>query len=198
MKFYFIRHAPTESNVTGKMVKDYDKCPIIPTDPEGWEELIGKHIPEEARNYILCSPTLRCKQTCELVFKRKPLECMNEFAEFDCSGLGKKKFWEMTQTEFEKLVPLRSEDMAKRADEIFNQLANHLEQAGIEHCAVVSHGMFIRYLYHFVTGNKDISAYEVINSKGFNFANLDLMVYDTNTKEVEVHHYKNPVNHTKI
>ena len=59
----------------------------------------------------------------------------------------------------------------------------------------ISHGMLIRYIYHYMTGNPGISAYDVINSKGFNFSNLDLLIVDTVKKTVEVHHYKEPIKH---
>lgn len=196
MKLYFIRHAPTKSNLTGKMVKNYDNAKIIKTDTTIWETTIGKYIPIEARNYVLCSPAKRCQQTCELLFNHKPLACMNEFAEFDCSGLGKNKFWEITREEFENLVPLKPEEMAYKAKDIFINLVKQFNYEHIEHCTIISHGMFIRYLYHYLIGNKDISAYDVINSKGFKFSNLDLMIYDTETNEISVYNYKDPVNHS--
>ena len=46
-----------------------------------------------------------------------------------------------------------------------------------------------------MTGNPGISAYDVINSKGFKFSNLDLLIVDTVKKTVEVHHYKEPIKH---
>lgn len=187
MKFYFIRHWRTEANLTGKMAKNYDEADIIDEYPEGWEEKVGKFI--ENRDYILSSPAKRCVQTCNLIFKREPTATAADFGEFDCAALGKRKFWEMTQKQFEKLVKLKPEEMEKRVSSIFNILPNILQCEGIQHCVVISHGMFIRYVYHFLTGNKGISAYDVINSKGFEFSNLDMLVYDTETKKLEVHRY---------
>jgi hypothetical protein len=46
-----------------------------------------------------------------------------------------------------------------------------------------------------MTNHKDISAYDVINSVGFKFANLDLLIIDTVKKTVEVHNYQEPINH---
>ena len=187
MKFYFIRHWRTEANLTGKMAKNYDEADIIDEYPEGWEDRVGCHIPD--RNYILSSPAKRCLQTCELLFKRAPTAIMKDFGEFDCAALGKRKFWEMTQAAFEKLVKLKPEDMEKRVYSVLTTLPVFLKNEGIENCVVISHGMFIRYVYHYLTGNKGISAYDVINSKGFEFSNLDMLVYDTETKQVEVYHY---------
>lgn len=193
MKFYFIRHWRTKFNLSGKMVKNYDEVDIISDKPEGWEEKVGKYIPK--RDYILTSPVKRCIQTCELIFGKKPTATLDDFGEFDCSGIGKKKFWEMTKEEFEKLVPLTPKEMEHRANIIFNIMPDLLENEHITDCVVISHGMLIRYLYHYLMNNKDISAYQVINSEGFSFSNLDLMIYDTKTKSVEVHRYEEPISH---
>ena len=193
MKFYFIRHWRTKFNLSGKMVKNYDDVDIISDKPEGWEEKVGKFIPN--RDYILTSPIKRCIQTCELLFNKKPTATLPDFGEFDCSGIGKRKFWEMTEKEFEKYVPLTAEDMEKRAHTIFRVMPHYLQCEGKTDCVVISHGMVIRYLYHYLTGNKEISPFKVINSEGFSFSNLDLMIYDTETKEIEVHRYDEPISH---
>ena len=193
MKFYFIRHWRTKFNLTGTMVKNYDDADIIDEKPVNWEEKVGKYIPN--RSYILSSPVKRCIQTCEMLFDQAPRAILKDFGEFDCSGIGKRKFWEMTKEQFEKYVPLTAKDMEKRADVIFNMMPKCLENEKITDCIVISHGMLIRYLYHYLTGNKNISPFQVINSEGFTFSNLDLMIYDTNTKQIEVHRYDEPVSH---
>lgn len=193
MKFYFIRHWRTKFNLTGTMVKNYDDADIIDEQPVNWEEKVGQYIPN--RSYILSSPVKRCIQTCEMLFDQAPRAILSDFGEFDCSGIGKRKFWEMTKEQFEKYVPLTSKDMEKRADVIFNMMPKCLEAENITDCVVISHGMLIRYLYHYLTGNKNISPFQVINSEGFTFSNLDLMIYDTNTKQIEVHRYDEPVSH---
>ena len=175
------------------MVKNYDDADIIDEQPVNWEEKVGQYIPN--RSYILSSPVKRCIQTCEMLFDQAPRAILSDFGEFDCSGIGKRKFWEMTKEQFEKYVPLTSKDMEKRADVIFNMMPKCLEAENITDCVVISHGMLIRYLYHYLTGNKNISPFQVINSEGFTFSNLDLMIYDTNTKQIEVHRYDEPVSH---
>ena len=197
MKLYFVRHAPTYSNRTGIMVKDYDASDIdIYDKPEDWEEKVGKFIPNEAREYIVTAPAKRCIHTAQLLFERTPNEVVKCLSEFDCKALGDSKFWELTKKEFDSLVFLPSSTMEKRALEIVTDMCNMIKHESKNDSAVcISHGMLIRYLYHFLTGNADISAYDVINSKGFVFSNLDLMIYDTETKTVEVHHYNDPINH---
>lgn len=175
------------------MVKNYDDADIIDEKPVNWEEKVGQYIPN--RSYILSSPVKRCIQTCEMLFDQAPRAILKDFGEFDCSGIGKRKFWEMTKEQFEKYVPLTAKDMEKRADVIFNMMPKCLENEKITDCIVISHGMLIRYLYHYLTGNKNISPFQVINSEGFTFSNLDLMIYDTNTKQIEVHRYDEPVSH---
>ena len=193
MRFYFIRHWRTKFNLTGTMVKNYDDVDIIDEKPVGWEEKVGKFI--RNRDYILTSPVKRCIQTCKMLFNREPTATTNEFGEFDCSGIGKRKFWEMTEKQFEKYVPLTAKDMEKRADSIFNIFYKLIEMEGHQDCVVVAHGMLIRYFYHYLTGNKGITPYKVINSEGFKFSNLDMMVYDTDTKEIQVYRYDEPISH---
>ena len=43
-KLYFIRHAMTDANQSGSMVKNYDDTHILPFDVEDWKKRIGKHI----------------------------------------------------------------------------------------------------------------------------------------------------------
>ena len=81
------------------MVKNYDDADIIEDYPTDWEERVGKYIPN--RDYILTSPVKRCIQTCNLLFKKDPTGTVKDFGEFDCSGIGKRKFWEMTEKQFE-------------------------------------------------------------------------------------------------
>ena len=81
MKFYFIRHWRTKFNLTGQMVKNYDDVDIVSDYPDGWQEKVGKFVPDT--HYILSSPVKRCKQTCKLLFNKEPLGCLSEFGEFD-------------------------------------------------------------------------------------------------------------------
>lgn len=100
MKLYFLRHAPTAANLTGTMVQDYDREPIVGTMPEHWQEDIGQYLPKiDINTPVISSP-------------------------------------------------------AKR-----------------------------------------ISAYDVINSNGFKFYNLDLLVYDTGTKEIKDYHNRDHITH---
>lgn len=193
MKFYFIRHWRTKFNLSGTMVKNYDDADIIDEKPVDWEQKVGKYIPN--RDYILSSPVKRCIQTCEMLFGKKPTATAKDFGEFDCSGIGKRKFWEMTEKEFSKFVPLTAKDMEERGNAIFNLLTNCLENEHITDCVVISHGMLIRYFYHYLTGNKEITPFKVINSEGFTFSNCDLMIYDTKTKQIEVYRYEEPISH---
>lgn len=188
MKLYFIRHWRTEANLTGKMAKNYDEASIIAEYPTGWMERVGQFLPDIATTMIVCSPTKRCMQTCDLIFGEQPAMLNPLFGEFDCAALGDKKFWEMSQQEFEAIVPLTPQEMEFRGDKIM-RFADLLKGLHHENVIIISHGMVIRYLYHYFTGNKGISAYDVINSKGFEFSNLDMLVYDTETHQVTVHRY---------
>lgn len=198
MKFYFIRHAPTLANMTGSMVKNYQATDICLTHkPDDWETYVGQYIPDNDRTYIISSPAKRCINTAKLLFNKSPDEISKCLAEFECEGLGDKKFWEITKEEFEELVPLTSKEMEIQIDNIFNELGNTIKhEENVNAVIAVTHGMLIRYIYHYVTNHKDISAYEVINSVGFKFANLDLLIVDTDNNTVMAHHYSEPINHS--
>jgi len=197
MKFYFIRHAPTSANLSGSMVAGYENTDINLYDkPDDWEERVGKFIPEADRKVIVSSPTKRCISTAKLLFDRLPTEVTTSLGEFDCKALGNKKFWEITEQEFNSLVFLPASTMEKRAKIVLHDMGNDIRHENNTDAVIaISHGMLIRYIYHYVNGNAGISAYDIINSKGFPFSNLDLLIVDTVKRTVEVHHYKEPINH---
>lgn len=195
MKFYFVRHAPTFANRSGLMVNGYENADIECHDkPDDWEELVGRYIPEDARRVIVSSPTRRCLSTSKMLFGRYPDEVTDALGEFDCKNLGHNKFWEITEAEFNKLVFLPSSTMAKRATEILTDMGNLIKaEHGTDSVVAISHGMLIRYMYHFTAGNPDISAYDIINSKGFKFSNLDVLKVDTESNLAAVaYHYSQP------
>lgn len=197
MKLYFLRHALTAANLTGTMVQDYDREPIVGTMPEHWQEDIGQYLPKiDINTPVISSPTKRCLQTAELLFKIPPMMILNELNEFDCGKLNNLKFWEVTKEEFENTVLLKPEDMERQIDLVFKFFDSmHNAFPNIDNIVCISHGMVIRYIYHYLTGNKGISAYDVINSNGFKFYNLDLLVYDTGTKEIKDYHNRDYITH---
>lgn len=199
MIFYFIRHAPTAANFTGSMVNGYDNADIVSMEkPADWEERIGKFIDADAREHIFCSPAKRCRQTAQMLFGDVEIIENDLFREFDCAGLGSRKFWEIDEAEFNACVDVTNTDMINRALEILHGFGRQLERDyGIFSCVIVSHGMLIRYLYHFMHGNRDISPFEVIRSRGFKFANLDMLkiVDEPGYKCVRDYHYKPPMEH---
>ena len=111
MKLYIIRHAPTKANLTGSMVRNYTNTPIIPFDPRPWMERIGKYIERNSATPYITSPALRCIQTERALFGQNPDYVFSELKEFDCSALKDKKFWEITEDEFNRYVKLTANDM---------------------------------------------------------------------------------------
>lgn len=197
MKLYFLRHALTAANLTGTIVQDYDREPIVGTMPEHWQEDIGQYLPKiDINTPVISSPAKRCLQTAELLFKIPPTMILNELNEFDCGELNNLKFWEITKEEFENAILLKPEDMERQIDLIFKFFYSmHGAFPNIDNIVCISHGMVIRYIYHYLTGNKGISAYDIINSNGFKFYNLDLLVYDTGTKEIKDYHNRDLITH---
>lgn len=204
MKLYFIRHAPTMANMTGSMVPNYETTEIIPPTIEEicrWQELVGRHI-DYIWTRIYYSPTVRAKQTANLFLCRGTNYLISsigvtgseleELKEFDCAGLGDKKFWKISKDEFSRLVPeLTSQSMSMQAGILDAKLRN----SGMSNCVCVSHGMLIRYMFHYYTGRKDVHPYDIINSKDFTFGHLDMMVYDTDRQRIELYRYGKPVLH---
>lgn len=191
MKLYFIRHAPTLANIHGSIVQNYDETDILDFDKDEWLQTVGQHIPFAAMHYIYASPTRRCMQTAYKLFGPVVSVMLPELKEFDCSALGNRKFWTLTKDEFETLVTITPQDMQSCVEKMLYAV----KYIGGEHNILVGHGMYIRYLYHYFTGNKDISAYDVINSNGFSFSNLDLLIIDTATNSIEYYPYKQPIKH---
>ena len=197
MRIYFIRHAPTAANMSGTMAAGYENADITLLDkPDDWEERVGCHIPDEARKTIISSPTRRCISTAKLLFDRYPNEVSEELGEFDCKGLGHFKFWEVSEAEFNQMVFLPSSTMERRARAILSELANNIRhENGVDSFVAISHGLVIRYMYHFLNRNPGTSAYDVINSKGFRFSNLDLLVVDTAQMSTMDYHWQEPIQH---
>lgn len=195
MKIYLIRHAPTIANMTGSMISQYENSDIANKNkPEDWEEKVGKYIPECARSFVISSPAMRCINTALMLFNKFPYDICYSLKEFDCSGLGDKKFWDVTEDEFDKLVSISNEDMEKQVNKFLKTCRDYHLNDKKNEIVCISHGMFIRYFYNYIN-NIETTAYKVINSYGFRFSNLDLLIYDTNTRNVNVVYYKEPINH---
>ena len=99
-------------------------------------------------------------------------------------------------TEFVKKMNELKNILNKSTDLVFKFFDTlHDAFPNINNIVNISHGMVTRYIYHYLTGNKGISAYDVINSNGFKFYNLDLLVYDTETKEIKDYHNRDHITH---
>lgn len=185
---YFIRHAITRANLSGSMVNGYAESGIMPFDSVLWRNTVGKHIKSSAERRIYSSPTVRCVQTASVLYNRLPDSIIDELSEFDCKDLGDLKFWEITEEQFSSKVHISPDDMADKARRI-------IDICGSDDCIAVTHGMVIRYMWHYMNGNPEISAYGVINSSGFTFSNLDVLAVDPCTKHCDVYRFGQPVNH---
>ena len=181
MALYIIRHAPTNANLSGSMVKDYDNQHTLPFDSDDWWEKMGNNLPTYFDN-VFCSPALRCKETAEeLGFTYTECDLLKEF---DCSGLGDKKFWEVTEEEFNKLTNLDIQEM-------FNKIRMAFVTTLGKNVVWITHGLFGRTVFEYFN-NGNHTPFEIINSKNITFSNLDVIKVD---KEIEVFHYKKPTEH---
>lgn len=193
---YLIRHAPTEANLNGSMLKNYEATHILNFDVLKWQNTykdIIKYV-----DGVFTSETVRAKETANALFPFHDIKTLNYLNEFDCSGLGDKKFWEITETEFNDLVDLTADDMQRQVKKLFDWFVNGY----FERCACVSHGMFIRAVCDIIQ-DVDYTPYTVINSENTKIANLDVVQIDwhrTNDGQYEianclVYPYSKPVNH---
>lgn len=196
-KLYFIRHAMTDANQSGSMVKNYDDTHILPFDVEDWKKRIGKHINyNKMTDLIMTSPAARCVETANCIFGNESEIFYNaNLKEFDCEGLGDLKFWEIDEKTFDEKTGLTNADMDLQIDVLIDAFKEAEKICNCKKIICFSHGMVIRYIYHYFNNNKKISPYDVINSKGFTFANLDMLEVDTETGKTEVYRFKEPVNH---
>ena len=187
---FFIRHAPTKANISGDMVENYDQYDIEHFDTASWYRDIGSHININKDFEIWVSPTLRCESTAKKLFgslhdnmRVEPL-----LKELDCSSLGNKKFWEISKEEFDKVCHPDMAAFRKQIDKLLDKI-----KKSDKPIICITHGLFIRYLYNYITGLGDKELFDLINSRTFQFRNLDMLkcVCSLDNIRVEtVYHYE--------
>lgn len=185
MNFYFIRHAKTEANISGSMVKDYSSYGILPFNNEAWYLKVGNNLPKDFVVYT--SPSKRCIETAKALFGNYN-GVLDNLKEFDCSGLGEEKFWEISEERFNQLVHLNREDMESRIMLMFKELYKQIPE-GTENIVLVTHGMYTRFLYTMLNRTNE-TPYEVINSKNYKFGNLDMLVWKNNPREIKTFNFE--------
>ena len=184
MNLYIIRHAPTEANISGDLVKNYDSYDILPFDVNKWWNTVGIHIPKTDKINIFCSPAKRCVNTAKILFPEYKITENKSLSEFDCSGLAGKKFWEISEEEFNKCSGLNKNQMnIKIGDAIISTMNMFMDPDTIT--VWVTHGLFGRTAYSFYNNTSD-TPYELINSKNIQFRNLDMMHIKTTTGKTEI------------
>ena len=174
---YLIRHAPTASNLNGIMVKNYSAQNILPFD----KDIIENNIPTSV-DKVYTSKAIRAKQTADVLYpeaEQKTLECLNEF---ECHGIGERKFWEMNEDEFNSMVSekVNPEIMLDSMLDMWQTLTKISEDTGDIVC--ISHGLKIRTFIHFLkcmksgsVKSEDFNPYRLINSMDEKFCNLDVL-----------------------
>ena len=224
-RIYFIRHAPTIVNQTGEMMKDYRKVNINPLSRDEiylWFNNVGRYIEKFNRVYI--SNTTRAYETSQLLMNSKNIIVNDDLNDIDCSALDGKKFWEISEDEFNKILKNKinleefdlnvvkfinnllnldenDEDeenlnkIDKSKSEKINQEINkskfknqeinksksekinksEINQEINKNIVCISHGLYIRHLYHLLTNNMANTLYKQINSVDFKFNPLDML-----------------------
>lgn len=187
---FYIRHAPTQANLVGDIVKDYDSYSIVDFDIEKWKKEIGSHIPNNFKLFV--SPAKRCKETAEKLFPGKEYEVLDELKEFDVSGLGSLKFWEITEEQFNKLVNLTKYQTFCRIRTALKHISKNVDYHA-EAAVIIGHGFYGRLLkdaYDGKTLDSSTTVLGILNSKYFQFRNLDMMEIE-NANIKKVYRFKN-------
>lgn len=172
MNLYFLRHAPTLANITGEIVKDYDSYGIIPLENntiENWKKEVGTQLPKDFK--IVCSPQKRCIDTAKLLFEDKPFQISTNLKEFDCSGIGNRKFWELSEEEFTISTHLFKQEMYVKIIRLLKEL--RLKFKDEDNVVCISHGFYTRTVISYIRGMLD-TPLELLCSKNIKFNNLDL------------------------
>lgn len=186
MNLYFLRHAPTLANITGSMVKNYNSYGILSLENniiENWKKEVGVYLPNNFK--IVCSPQKRCIDTAKLLFEDKPFQISTNLEEFDCSGIGDRKFWELSEEEFTKSTHLFKQEMYVRIIRLFKELRSKFKEE--DNIICISHGFYIRTVISYMRGMLD-TPLELLCSKNIKFNNLDLYslnddkIYHSNLK----------------
>lgn len=195
MNLFIIRHAPTEANLSGDLVKNYDSFDIIPFDTKKWWSKVGQFLPKDGEYEIFCSPAKRCINTAKFIFPGKKVIVTPKLSEFDCSGLVGKKFWEISEQEFDECSGLNRNNMNIRiSDAIVETMGTDIREflksknADNRNIIWVTHGLFGRTTYSFYNHTTD-TPYELINSKNIQFKNLDMMKIEPSTGKTEIYRF---------
>jgi broad specificity phosphatase PhoE len=174
MKLFYIRHAPTEANVAGEIVRNYNEYDIKDFDREEWFKKVGNHIPKNFR--LFTSPTKRCQQTAKALFPGKEYKIVEELEEFDVSALTDAglKFWEIDEKTFKEKVYLCKYQVEERWQDALVEINSDLWDNDGNVAVVIGHGFYGR-LVRSIYERDDDSIFNILNSKNFQFKNLDMM-----------------------
>jgi broad specificity phosphatase PhoE len=186
MNIYFLRHAPTLANMTGEIVKDYNSYGILSLENniiENWKKEVGVYLPNNFK--IVCSPQKRCIDTAKFLFEDKPFQISTNLEEFDCSGIGNRKFWELSEEEFTISTHLFKQEMYVKIMRLLKELRSKFKEE--DNVVCISHGFYIRTVISYMRGMLD-TPLELLCSKNIKFNNLDLYslnddkIYHSNLK----------------
>ena len=179
MRIYYIRHAPTEANLSGEMVKDYNSYSILLFDAKKWHEKVGINLPKDFKLFV--SPAKRCQETANVLFPKHEFKILNSLEEFDCSALNGKKFWEISEKEFNQITQFDKKEMLERCIEMLCEVADNSNI--YDNIVLIGHGFYGRMLCSYWREDND-SVYDILNSKNFQLRNLD-MVCSVDNKEIK-------------
>ena len=84
-----------------------------------------------------------CIETAEVLFPGKEYRTLESLREFDCSKLGSKKFWEITEKEFNSIVNLTKREITDRIEDF---LCDCLDYKGDAQIVVVPWSIWQMYL----------------------------------------------------
>ncbi len=184
---YFVRHGSTDWNEykNSKGIKD-PRCQgrvDLPLNQTGicQAQQTAEAMNDKEFDRVICSPLLRAKQTCEIIYKgQKPIEIderiiERDFGEFE--GLTRSEFdfngfWNINSNQNFKLAE-NIEDVEKR---VFNFL-DELKQKPNEDVLLVSHGgvgLVLMTYFKGIPSDGNYLSFEMPNGKPITFDFKDL------------------------
>ncbi len=167
MKIYLIRHGKTAYNEQQKYLGHTNEG----LSKTGRFELNCNSLNIEY-DFLICSPLLRCIQTCEILF-RKPDEIDNDFKEFNFGIFEGKTYNELKDTcEYKKWIKDIDNYQIPNGDisgEFKSRVINKFNQVKLlnyESIVIVSHGGVIRTVVEYLT-NEPFFNINIDYGKGF-------------------------------
>lgn len=195
MNIYLIRHAKTEGNLKRQYIGITDE----PVCEIGKKELIDR---QEADiypkvDYIYSSPMLRCRQTCQILYRNESFEIIPELSECDFGDFEGKnyaqlkddpKYRDWINNNATGMIPGGESVIAfkQRSCRAFQRIVDEVINNTYDTVAVILHGgTIMAILESFSKEKRDFYSWKVENAQGYRLIiDKDLWKKEKKIKEI--------------